>query len=133
MEEITVRTIEEWAEKSHAGSVSFGEVVGGLIQAGVESYYADYRRAATTYYLPDGSNHTIPLNIPPRAIPWDFDQPALLDAIRGAQRGAVKYPEFLDLSIGAGCVGYIVWIAGKHVSYFGRRGEVHLERFPQPG
>jgi uncharacterized protein YbcV (DUF1398 family) len=30
----------------------------------------------------------------------------------------------------AGCVGYTVWIAGRHVAYVGRRGEVHVERFP---
>jgi hypothetical protein len=42
----------------------------------------------------------------------------------------VMYPEFKRLSQRAGCVGYVVWIAGRHVSYHGRRGEVHVERFP---
>lgn len=36
----------------------------------------------------------------------------------------------MRLVMAAGCVGYIVWIAGRHVSYFGRRGEVHVEHFP---
>ena len=31
----------------------------------------------------------------------------------------------------AGCIGYMVWIAGRHVSYFGRQGEVYIEPFPK--
>jgi hypothetical protein len=42
----------------------------------------------------------------------------------------VMYPEFKKLSQQAGCVGYTVWIAGRHVTYVGRRGETHIERFP---
>ncbi len=55
---------------------------------------------------------------------------ALGAAIRGSQSGQVKYPEFLARSRRAGCVGYVVWLAGRHVTYFGRRGEQHVERFP---
>jgi hypothetical protein len=40
------------------------------------------------------------------------------------------YPEFKRLSEQAGCIGYIVWITGRHVTYFGRNGETHVERFP---
>lgn len=40
------------------------------------------------------------------------------------------YPEFKQLSQRAGCVGYTVWIEGRHVVYHGRRGETHVERFP---
>ena len=50
--------------------------------------------------------------------------------VRGARSGVAKYPEFPQRTLAAGCVGYIVWIAGRHVQYFGRRGEVHVEHFP---
>jgi hypothetical protein len=39
------------------------------------------------------------------------------------------YPEFKALTQAAGCIGYTVWIAGRHVVYLGRRGESHVERF----
>ena len=42
----------------------------------------------------------------------------------------VMYPEFMRLSRAAGCVGYVTWLAGRRVAYFGRRGETHVERFP---
>ena len=64
------------------------------------------------------------------AIGEAFDAAALQEAIRGSQRGEVLYPEFVQRSCAAGCVGYVVWIAGRHVTYFGRRGEQHVERFP---
>lgn len=122
--------IQTCAAASYAGTRSFGDIVGALMAAGVESYQADYRHRSTTYYLPDGETSAIALKVPGAAIAERFDALALQAAIRGAQRGEVKYPEFLELSIAAGCVGYIVWIAGRHVAYFGRRGEVHVEPFP---
>ena len=64
--------------------------------------------------------------MPPEA----FDTNALRSAIAGAQRGAVMYPQFKRLSMAAGCIGYTVWITGRHVTYYGRHGETHVERFP---
>jgi uncharacterized protein YbcV (DUF1398 family) len=125
-----IQVIERCASDSCAGTKSFGEVVGALSQTGIESYHADYRACSTTYYLPDGSSHSIKLAHPELTIPTPFNADGLQAAIRGAQRGEVKYPEFVKLSMQAGCVGYVVWIAGRHVTYFGRNGEQHIERFP---
>lgn len=122
--------IERCAKSSHEGTTSFGAIVHTLIEAGVESYFADYRRGTTTYYLPSGETHVVPLTTPNTKIPSPFDKPGIQAAIQGAQRGEVKYPDFLRLSMAAGCVGYIVWMSGGHVAYFGRRGEVHIEQFP---
>jgi uncharacterized protein YbcV (DUF1398 family) len=130
LEDATKEMIEQCARNSHAGIISFGEVVATLTQAGVESYHADYRQRTTTYYLPDGATHSVQLHAPDGSIPAAFDASALQAAIRGAQRVDVKYPRFLSLSMAAGCVGYIVWRAGRHVSYFGHRGETHIEPFP---
>lgn len=130
MQESLRLVIEKCAHDSYAGTRDFGEIVSALATAGIESYLADYRAPATTYYTPAGHAHTLPLHAPDIEIADAFDQQALQAAIRGAQRGEVKYPEFLKLSMAAGCVSYIVWIAGRHVSYFGRRGETHTERFP---
>lgn len=128
------REIIEWA--SHAslsGSAHFGEIVKALLEAGVESYHADYRTNHKTYYLPNGD--TLTTELPPHAttIPREFDAQAVQAAVRGAQQRQVKYPQFLDMTRAAGCIGYIVWLAGQHVTYFGRNGETHTEHFPQQG
>lgn len=122
--------IDSCAHDSYAGTASFGEIVMRLAGAGVESYYADYRARTTTYYGAEGDSYTIPLTRSAAAIPPDFDAAGVQDAIRGAQRGDVKYPAFVSLSVAAGCVGYMVWIAGRHVAYYGRAGEMHVEKFP---
>jgi uncharacterized protein YbcV (DUF1398 family) len=118
------------AEGSAEGRLHFGQVIDQLVAAGVESYMADYRARRTTYYLPDGQMLDIPLDMSELVIADDFDAQALQAAIHGSQRGEVKYPEFKRLSCAAGCVGYTVWIAGRHVTYFGRRGQTHVEKFP---
>lgn len=122
--------IAQCSRDSLAGSRPFPAVVAGLSEAGVGSYYADYRAGQTVYYPRLGE--AVMMQLPTKGKPMapSFDAPALQAAIRGAQRGEVAYPEFLLKSMAAGCVGYHVWIDGRHVTYFGARGEVHVERFP---
>ena len=124
-------TIEKCAHDSHAGVLTFPEVLGRLAEVGVESYFADYRDQSTIYYLSNNKTVRIPMGMPDVDIPGFFNKDGVVSAIRGAQSDKVRYPEFLKLTMSAGCVGYIVWIAGKHVSYYGRRGEAHIEHFPQ--
>lgn len=130
MNDNTRAIIHEAARGSSEGRVHFGQVIGLLVRAGVESYGVDYRARRSTYVLPDGDTLDMPTPMPDVAIAQDFDAAALQAAIRGAQQGEVMYPEFKKLSRQAGCVGYTVWVAGRHVSYFGRKGETHVERFP---
>jgi uncharacterized protein YbcV (DUF1398 family) len=122
--------IQDCAALAHMGKLHFGEVLRRLSAAGVEAYHADYRDGQTRYYLPDGATTAVLLGHDHPPIAEAFDADALQEAIRGSQRGDVRYPEFIVRSCAAGCVGYVVWIAGRHVTYFGRRGEQHVERFP---
>lgn len=124
------RRIRETFDGSNNGRLHFGEVIGMLGEAGVESYLVDYRGRHATYYLLDDATLALPIETPEVELAQQFDAQALVAAIRGAQRGEVMYPEFKRRSMLAGCVGYVVWLAGSHVTYFGRRGETHVERFP---
>ncbi|MDF3823098.1 hypothetical protein P3G55_24620 [Leptospira sp. 96542] len=126
----TLASIESTFAASNAGNISFGQVIGQLAAAGVEAYHVDYRAARSTYYLPNGETHTLGFEQPTRPVAPDFSAEAMVAAIRGAQAGTVKYPEFKPLSQAAGCASYTVWITGRHVSYYGRKGETHVERFP---
>ena len=69
--------------------------------------------------------------MPSFEISSSFNKEGVVSAIRGAQSDAFRYPEFIKLTTSAGCIGYIVWITGRHVSYFGRHGEVLIEHFPK--
>ena len=117
-------------EASNESRIHFGEVIAQLIAAGVESYHVDYRAGRSTYYMPDGTAHTLAFASAGDTIAAIFDATAMVSAIRGAQAGAVKYPEFKKLSQAAGCASYTVWIVGRHVTYYGRKGEMHIEKFP---
>jgi len=130
MEASTVTAIKEAFAGSNEGRMHFGQVVATLMQAGIESYHADYRAQRISYYLPNGETLNLDMHAPQTDIAEHFDADALVAAIRAAQRGEVMYPEFKHRSQAAGCIGYIVWISGRHVTYFGRNGETHIERFP---
>lgn len=130
MNESLQQLVEDCARAAHDGTRAFPAIVATLAEAGVESYQADYRRAFTTYYLPSGDNHSVALHVPRLELPTPLNVAALQEAIKSSQRGELRYVDFLARSVQAGCVGYIVWIAGRQVTYFGRLGEVHVEKFP---
>lgn len=117
-------------EASQAGRLHFGQVIRQLLQAQVESYQVDDRAGRTTCYLSGDEVLDLAFAPPPQPIAQAFDAEALRAAIRGAQQGEVMYPQFKQLSQQAGCTGYTVWLTGRQVSYYGRRGETHVEHFP---
>lgn len=130
MDTIANNLILQATEGSNQGRLHFGEVIGLMLQAGVESYAVDYRGRQSTFYGSNGEVFKLELEIPSVEIPETFDGEGVRSAIRGAQQGVVMYPAFKNLSMAAGCIGYTVWIAGRHVTYFGRKGESHVEQFP---
>jgi uncharacterized protein YbcV (DUF1398 family) len=117
--------------ESEAGRFTFPQVVGALSDIGVESYFADLARAVDTFYLPTGETHTEKMTLPPTKIPEDFSQSGIVAAIRAVQADQIRYPEFLRRAMAAGIIAYWVFIAGRKVIYFGRKGEVHVEEFPR--
>lgn len=122
--------IQQVFEQSNAGSIHFGQVIQQLITAQVESYFVDYRRGESTYYLSNGDTVRHSFDAQPE-IAQTFDDLQVKAAIIGAQSGKVIYPEFKQLTYAAGCIGYFVWISGKKVDYLGCNGETHTEYFPQ--
>lgn len=130
MDEKTSATIQSVFDASSKGSIHFGQVIGQLMEVRVESYHVDYRSGRATYFLPGGATLDLNFEKPEHGIADAFDGDAVRAAILGAQQGRVMYPEFKRLSQAAGCVSYTVWIAGRHVTYHGRKGESHIERFP---
>ena len=130
MNDNTRAVVQATFEASNQGQIHFGEVIGRLTSVQVESYHVDYRSGRTTCYFPDGTTLDLGFELPQEAIADAFDGDKVRAAILGAQQGRVMYPEFKLLSQRAGCTGYTVWIAGRHVTYVGRRGETHVERFP---
>ena len=130
MESTMKQRIEQLAQKNNAGMFTFPEGIGELIQLNVESYFADYRRMETAYYTKQGEACTVTMPQMEVEIPLTFNPVELQASIHAAQRDEIRYPKFKKSSIAAGCIGYFVWIAGKQVTYFGRLGQLHVEKFP---
>lgn len=122
--------IDECVKESHKGTLNFGMLVERLMTVNVESYYADYRRCETIYYMASGETYITELTPPKITIADSFDVQKIQQAVRSAQQGEIHYPEFMHQTMIGGCVGYFVWISGRHVQYLGRYGETHIEHFP---
>ena len=116
---------------SEAGAATFPDVVRTLILANCEGYLKDLASGTVTFYMADGATHTERLSLTLPAIPETFDQPALVDAIRAAQRDEIRYPEFILRAVRAGTAAYRVCITGARAVYLGRKGDLHVEHFPQ--
>jgi uncharacterized protein YbcV (DUF1398 family) len=124
--------VVECSKASEENRMSFVEIVKTLTEANVESYLADFRRAAKIYYLPNGESIEVPAEkraVQPAA---QFHAPGVAAAIREAQANGpdYAYKGFCEKVLAAGCVGYIVSLAGRRAVYFGRTAENHVELFP---
>ncbi|MBL9125125.1 MAG: DUF1398 family protein [Planctomycetaceae bacterium] len=122
--------MRQCAQGALTGELDFPEIVGRLMQVGVERYHADYSRAEITYYLADGHSLVVAAPHPAHPTPLEFAPAAVASAVRQSQRNEHSYLEFIRKTMAAGCVGYFVQIAGRRVLYFGRQGECHVEHFP---
>jgi uncharacterized protein YbcV (DUF1398 family) len=122
--------VTEVARAALAGSIPFAEVVRRLIKTGVEYYHVDYVALRTTFYGVKGTVMTTPISyegLPPVA--KDFDDAELRAAILDSQLHGQHYREFTRRAMLAGVQGYIVFLRGQRVTYWGRGGDQHTERF----
>lgn len=124
------------ARKAHEGAetetLTFGDAVALLTEAGFDGYAVDFRRATRTYYMPNGEAFELGAKPTRGSVAAQFDAEALQAAIRQAQTLAdgYTYAGFCEKAVSAGCAGYLVSLLGKRVVYFGRTGDVHVEYFP---
>lgn len=125
-----IAVMEACTRASHEERITFGEVVGRLIAAGVERYHVDLVRGESTYFMPDNESHRVAyeaLDTRPADV---FTAGGVLAAVRSIQAGRTKYLTFCRQIMEAGCVGYLVSIQGKRAVYYGRSGETYVEPFP---
>lgn len=123
--------ILETARKTLAGTISFPEVVGQLLAAGVEYYHVDYVGMKKTFYSAEGGVVVTPIlyeGLPPVAV--EFSVEALRADILDSQRNHQPYRDFTRRAMQAGVQGYFAFLRGKRVTYFGRTGDAHTEWFP---
>jgi uncharacterized protein YbcV (DUF1398 family) len=124
--------MRECTKGSDEERLTFPQVVTKLMEAGVERYHADLRRAEKTYYMPDGDSHVIASAPVGAAFAPAFSPDGVAAAIEAIQTGQIGYRAFCERIAAAGCVGYLVSLAGRRAVYFGRTGESHVEPFPAP-
>jgi len=115
---------------SDAGDMIFPVVVQNLVAAGVERYRADLLRGEKIYYLPNGESHRVACHAVAGAPAREFSAEGVEAAVRAIQRGGIRYAEFCDRIAAAGCVDYLVSLAGRRAVYYGRTGDCYVERFP---
>lgn len=115
---------------SFAGSITFPDVVKALMEIGVESYSVDLVRNVKTFYMPNGETHSKTFDYHGPRIADDFSGDGVVSALREIQAGRTTYSEFLKQIMKAGATSYQVFIRGMRAVYVGRKGDLHIERFP---
>ena len=122
------------ARATLAGTLPFPEVIRRLIETGVEYYHVDYVGLRKTFYGAVADVVVSPITyegLPPVAL--DFDAAGLRAAILDSQRHGQTYREFTRRAMEAGVQGYLAFLRGQRVTYWGRAGDQHIEWFPGAG
>ncbi len=125
------KIVAEAARATLDGSIPFPEVVRRLLETGVEYYHVDYVALQKTYYSASGEIIKTPINyegLPPVAS--EFNAEALRAAILDSQQNGQHYHDFTKRAMNAGVQGYIAFLCGQRVTYWGRSGNQHTEWFP---
>ena len=131
---MNTETVAAAARATLDGSMPFPEVVRRLLETGVEYYHVDYVALQKRFYSAAGDVVTTPISyegLPPVAA--DFDAAALRAAILDSQRHGQHYRDFTRRAMEAGVQGYIAFLRGQRVTYWGRGGDQHTEWFPGAG
>ena len=124
-------TIEKLASATLDGSMPFPEIVGRLIEEGVEYYLVDYRALRFTFYGVAGGVVVAPLQF--EGLPEineTFEPAGLRAAILDSQLRGQKFRDFSARAMRAGVQSYYAFLRGKRVLYLGRQGDQHVEWFP---
>ena len=123
--------IDDCLTRTLQGAMTFPEVVGVLLHEGVERYRADLTEMKVTWYTANGQTHSGPIALQDApGIADAFSKESVVSAIRGAQSGQLRYPEFLRAICDAGVTDYTAFLSGRRVVYTGRHGDSHTELFP---
>lgn len=124
--------IQNAADRTVHGDISFPEVVGQLLKAGVEFYHVDFIARRKTFYAATGlATVTTPIDLPDLpAVASEFDPAEVKAAILDSQKNGQHYRDFSRRVIAAGVQGYFAFLRGKRVTYIGRQGDQHTEWFP---
>ncbi|HRE79435.1 MAG TPA: DUF1398 family protein [Opitutaceae bacterium] len=125
------KIIVEISQRTLAGTISFPDVVKGLLSAGVEYYHVDYVQRRKTFYSGASDVAVAPIEfegLP--AVAADFDVAGLKANILDSQRNGQKFRDFSIRALSNGVQGYYAFLRGQRVTYFGRNGDHHTEWFP---
>ena len=123
--------ISKLAKATQDGSIPFPEIVGRLMDEGIEYYQVDYRTLQLTFYGTVGGVVVAPLifdNLP--EVGEAFDLIGLRAAIHDSQVNGQKFHDFSVRAMSAGVQSYYAFLSGKRVMYLGRLGDQHIEWFP---
>ncbi|WP_420133364.1 DUF1398 domain-containing protein [Rhodopseudomonas sp.] len=110
--------------------MTFPQIVGALIDAGLESYAIDFRRATAIYYRPTATASSC-RRCGTRARSRQRLTPdgAGRDPRRAATLHGYSYAGFCRRVMAAGCACDVVSLSGRRAVYLGRTAELHVEHF----
>lgn len=123
--------LDECTQGALNGVTTFPETLMRIGPIGVERYHADLVRMEKTYYFKDGRTYVVRLPVSGMpSLAREFDAAAVAKTVKTIQRGEIDYQGFLRRVVAAGCTAYAVFLDGRHAAYYGRKGEVYVEKFP---
>ncbi len=113
----------------------FPKVVQTLMAARVESYWVDWTHQSEVLYS-GGAGQAVSVSMNPHVpsvdTPTVLDVAALKATIKNSQnmQNPQTYQSFMKTAQAAGACGYVAFLRGRRVVYWGRTGQTHTEWFP---
>lgn len=118
--------------------LTFPQTVAALLDLGVTRHHVDYAASIATAYKTDSTTHKFEIDVAHVPVPevhpaTKWNGAGLVEAINLVQRGESTYAELSQLCVDASVTGYLAFLTGKRVVYYGSQGEMQVEWFPVAG
>lgn len=116
--------ISEKINACYMGATNYPDLVGRLIEIGIESYTVDTSSNTILYRYGDGNTMIKHGKIAKRLVNVNFDEQKTIEAIRNNQQGKTDYPTFMNEIAESGVIFYEATLRGsnKRVTYIGTNG-----------
>lgn len=122
--------IQSLMPRALSRAVTFPEILRTLSEEGVGSYHVDFLRHEARYYGEGEDNLVVSVPFSHGPIPGEFSAERLASINARVQAGEAAFADFVREGTAAGCAYYIVYVAGRKVRYFGRRGGEYVQYLP---
>ncbi|QDK36356.1 hypothetical protein [Bdellovibrio sp. NC01] len=114
-------------DQTLSNQISFEDMCDKFLRAGIESAHVDLFAKRITFHTPEAHVYEESFYFEGPRVADIFSEEKIILDFKSLLLRKLSLHEFFNFIMLAGVTGFTIYLLGKKVLFFGRRGEYHLE------